>query len=433
MGGMLLRRLAVCAAVSVGLVVPAVVPSAVSSASAGPTTRYQYGTVTAISDGDTIYVDIAGDGKAVGVPIRNADLQATEMHGAGGRPECGAQAARNLMARLTPVRSRVRLASWYNTTSGKDPKGATRLERYVDAYNPATGKYDIDVQRRIIDAGLGIWGNSAEDARVTSYHKATAAAMARRVGLFKPSFCGAGPAASVVSWIHYDADNEGTVENAEYIRFQNTSAKNLSIAGWRLRDSTHSIYKGGMYYRFPAGSVIPAKGVVTVYPGRGTDDPARGRFFLQYTRKPVYPNVANTAVGYPGHTTYLQDPRYNIRAAADYPCLSGCRAPAVRISAVQYRGADEYVDITNPGATAAVNLSGVEVTNDGWSKEIRPGTVLGPGQTLRVHGNGHGSDTALVQYWNRGASGGMFEDSGDTVQLRTAGSKVFSSYRWGVG
>ena len=141
-------------------------------------------------------MDIAGDGKAVGVPIRNADLQATEMHGADGRPECGAQAAKNLMARLTPLRSKVRLASWYNTTSGKDPKGATRLLRYVDAYNPTTGKYDIDVQRRVLDAGLGVWGTSTENARVTGYHAATARAMTRRVGLFNPTLCGTGPAAS---------------------------------------------------------------------------------------------------------------------------------------------------------------------------------------------------------------------------------------------
>ena len=431
MGAMLLRRLGVCAAVSLGLVVPAV---ALPTAQAGPTTRYQYGTVTAISDGDTIYVDIAGDGRAVGVPIRNADLQATEMHGAGGRPECGAQAARNLMARLTPVGSKVRLASWYNTTSGTDPKGATRLLRYVDAYNPSTRKYDIDVQRRVLDAGLGVWGTSTENARVTGYHAATARAMTRRVGLFNPTLCGTGPAASVVSWIHYDADNEATMENSEYIRLQNTSSRDLPIAGWHLRDATHTMYKGGTYYRFPAGSVIRAKGVVTVFPGRGTDDPAHGRFFLQYTRKPVYPNVTNSAAGYPGHTTYLQDPRYNIRSWADYPCLSGCRAPAVRIGAVQYRGPDEYVDVrTDPGVTTAVNLSGVEVTNDGWSKEIKPGTVLRPGQTLRVYGIRHGIDAGLAMYWNRRFAGGMFEDTGDTVQLRTAGSEVFSTFRWGRG
>jgi endonuclease YncB( thermonuclease family) len=431
MAAMLLRRLAACAAVSLGLAAPAV---ALPSATAGPRTHYQYGTVTAIADGDTIYVDIAGDGKGYGVPIRNADLQATEMHGAGNRPECGAQAAKNLMARLTPVHSRVRLAHWYSSTSGRDPKGATRLLRYVDAYDRATGRYDIDVQRRVIDAGLGFWGPSPENARVTGYHAANARAITRRVGMFNPSFCGAGPAASVVSWIHYDADDEGTRENAEYIRLQNTSSRDLSIAGWRLRDASHSIYQGGMYYRFPAGSVIRAKSVVTVYPGRGTDDPARGRFFLQYARTPVYPNITNTALGYPGHTTYLQDPRYNIRSVADYPCLSGCRVPPIRISHVSYRGTDEYVDITTRrGVTGAVNLSGVEVTNDGSSKEIRPGTVLRPGQTLRLHADGHGTDRALTQFWNRRSGGGMFEDTGDTVQLRTAQSRVFSSYRWGVG
>ncbi len=36
-------------------------------------------------------------------------------------------------------------------------------------------------------------------------------------------------------------------------------------------------------------------------------------------------------------------------------------------------------------------------------------------------------------YWNRRFAGGMFEDTGDTVQLRTAGSEVFSTFRWGRG
>jgi hypothetical protein len=82
----------------------------------------------------------------------------------------------------------------------------------------------------------------------------------------------------------------------------------------------------------------------------------------------------------------------------------------------------------------------VVVQNDGWTKEIAPGTVLNSGETLRVWCDKAGTDQkdggsgggTLNQYWGA-RSGTMLEDGGDTVNLRTAGSHVLDVYKWGHG
>ena len=260
------------------------------------------------------------------------------------------------MARLTPVRSKVRLASWYNTTSGTDPKGATRLLRYVDAYNPKTGKYDIDVQRRVLDAGLGVWGDQHRERPGHRLPRGHCPGDDPAGGPVVPDPVRRRPGrlGGVVDPLRRrQRGDRGELRRDP--RLQNTSSRDLPIAGWHLRDATHTMYKGGTYYRFPAGSAIRAKSVVTAFPGRGTDDPAHGRFFLQHTRKPVYPNVTNSASGYPGHTHLPAGPpgTTSARGRTTRAWPAG-RAPAVGISAAQYRGSDEYVDIrTRPGVTTA--------------------------------------------------------------------------------
>ena len=654
---------------------------------------YWYGTVTAISDGDTVYVDIAGDGKPA-VPIRNSNIQATEIHGVDGGAECHAYDAAALMARLVPVGTRVRLAAYYSdSTAGTDPRGAVRYLRYVDKYNSATRLYDIDVQAALLSAGLVLWQPlPRETARQSAYHLLMQQAMTKRLGLFGSATCdgtrsvgvdfngdqrsdvavwrpstgtwyvrgyatvqwgaagdqpvagdydgdgrsdfavwrpsngtwyvrgvgvtawgvrgdvpvpadfdgdgrmdlavwrpstgtwyvrgyatvqwgatGDQPAAgdydgdgrsefavwrpstgtwyvrgvgvtawgvrgdvSVVGdfngafgadvtifrpatgtwyvrgyvmtqwgaagdqpvagdydgdgrsdlavwrpssgtwyirgvaattwgvrsdvpirgsvlrrqgtggtpatataalrmWFHYDADGDDAVMNQEWVHLHNAGSSDLPLAGWRIRDASHTLYRGGPYFTFPAGTVVRAGQTLTIYPGTGTDDVAEGRFYLGNSTGNVFPNVSDPRVGYPGKAWYLLDPRLNFRVSADYPCMTACAAPPVRISRVQYTTSDEYVDLRLADTvTTPVDLTGVEVTNDGRTKELTPGTVLNPGETLRVFCERTGEDTRLQQHW-RHTGGTMLEDSGDTVVLRTAESTVLSTYRWGYG
>jgi hypothetical protein len=113
--------------------------------------------------------------------------------------------------------------------------------------------------------------------------------------------------------------------------------------------------------------------------------------------------------------------------------LYSCAHPKAHIQFVRYTGDDEFIDVvTDAGVTGPVDLSGVEVINDGWSRELDPGTTLSPGEVLRVYCERIGTENRKQQYWNH-KGGTMLEDGGDTVELRTDRSVVLSTYAWGHG
>lgn len=393
-----------------------------------------YAKVKKVQDGDTIYVDIAGDRSAKWVPIRNLGIQATEVHP---RLECHAGPARSYLSRILPVGSKVRLSAVNaNSTAGRDPQGRLRYWRYVDKWQRSTGTW-VDVQAMLLLHGDAIWlVHQTERSRVGRYHRYMQRGLSQRIGIWDDDFCGAGPSAgaNLRMWLHYEADGLDTrARNGEWMRIQNRSATDVSLAGWKLRNGAHTFYRGGTYYTFPAGTVVRAGATITVYFGSGNTNVAAGRFYLGVQATNYLPNVSDPSKGYPGKTLYLLDRQLDFRSIADYPCLVSCRAPAVEIATVQYRTTDEYVELrARPGVTTPVDLSGVEVTNDGWTKEIKPGTMLAPGERLRVWCDRGGSDNRLTQFWGS-RSGTMLEDSGDTVVLRTAQSKVLDTYRWGRG
>ena len=109
-------------------------------------------------------------------------------------------------------------------------------------------------------------------------------------------------------WAHYDANVESD-PNGEWLRIRNPAATSLSLAGWKLRDGGHTWYHGSTYYNFPTGAVIPAGGVVTIYPGSGSTSTAAGRYYLGLTTSVGFlPNNVDPAAGYPGKAMFLLDP-----------------------------------------------------------------------------------------------------------------------------
>ncbi len=428
-----LRPLA--AAVAALAITAGLTPAAVSAAT--PETQHWYGTVTAVNDGDTVYVDIQGDSLGA-VPIRNLGIQATEKGGGpNGGPECHATEATARMTALLPRGTKVRLSAYHaSSTSGTDPAGATRLLRYIDKYNPTTGRYDIDVQADLLSRGLVMWGgHPIEHERASALHVPMQQAMKARIGMFKLHHCGLGPAvgAALQMWVHYDADND-FVANSERLYIRNVGASDVSLAGWRLRDQSHTFAgPGRMYWYFPSAATVKAGQYIVIHPGAGTNDVTRGRYFLNVRDTHFFPNVADNTNGYPGRSVFLLDPHLDFRGWANYPCLVSCSRPPLEIANVRYTTADEYVDLRLAStATRPVDLTGVTVVNDGWTKEIAPGTRLNPGETLRVYCDRTGQDTRLTQYWAP-HSGTMLEDAGDTVRIRTAQSVVLDTYAWGNG
>jgi lamin tail-like protein len=259
-------------------------------------------------------------------------------------------------------------------------------------------------------------------------------------GIFDTDHCGAGPSstAQLRMWVNYEADGPDTQNLAgEYVRIQNTGSSDVSIAGWKLRDAGHHLTQrvvrpGHTYFTFPSGSVVRAGSFITVFAVDGTQDPAHGRFFLDISTLPAFPNVTDPTLGYPGMALFLLDPDLDFRAWADYPCLIHCVRPPVHIHWVKGQGTPEVVSLrVDDGVTSAVDLSGVVVTNDGWVREIDPGTYLLPGETLRLLVQGDGVDTRLKQYWHKDYW--IFEDSGDTIVLRTATGLVLDTFSYGSG
>lgn len=412
-----------------------------SAATTTPALQSWYGTVTRVVDGDTVEVDVSGDGKGP-VTVRNAAIQSTELNRATNSPECHSTEAYARMQQLLPVGAKVRLQAYdANSTSGTDASGQPRPIRYLDRYDSATGTYSLDVQRVLLREGHALWKpEPVETARQETYHRPMAKAMAERRGLFDEDHCGVGPSAGarLRMWINYEADGDDLANlSGEYIRIQNSGSSDVPIAGWKLRDPSQTFTRQGSstphtYFTFPAGSVLRAGSFVTVYPTSGSQDVAGGRFYLAVTRLPFFANITDPSLGYPGKAIYLLDPQLDFRAWADYPCLFDCSVPTVHISAVSATGAQESVSLkVDAGVTSTIDLSGVVVTNDGWVRELRPGTSLAPGETLTVLVQGDAADTRLVQHWRH--TGWMFEDGGDTIVLRTEWSVVLDTYSYGSG
>lgn len=429
----MLKRLLVVslAAASIGVVAP-------TGADATTMLRW-YGTVTRVVDGDTVMVDVAGDGLGA-VPIRNAALQTTELNRSTKTPECHAQQAYTRMEQLLPVGTRVRLSAYRaDSTSGVDAYGATRYVRYIDAYNTTTASYSTDVQSRLIREGHGVWKpEPVETSRQAWYHHVMQLAMHEGHNIWDDHTCGDGPAAGAQlrMWINYEADGIDTLNlTGEHVKIMNTGTTDISLAGWKLRDTTQKVARTATgaplaFFTFPTGTVVAPGGTLTLYPTAGVSDGKS--FYLNEPTLPFFPNVANPALGYPGKSMFLLDPALDFRATADYPCLVYCAKPAAHISTVSPLGSPEYVDLqVDAGVTAPIDLTGAVVSNDGWVKEIEPGTKLVPGKTLRIYCEGAGTDSQLTQYWLH--VGNMLEDAGDTVVLRTATATVLSSYSYGTG
>jgi endonuclease YncB( thermonuclease family) len=403
-------------------------------------THHWYGKVAKVQDGDTVYVKIKGDGLKRSVPIRNSGIQATEVHP---KVECHGKAARHYLRGILPKGTKVRLSAAHkNSTAGVDGAGRVRYWRYIDKWVKSTHSW-VDVQALLLRHGDVMWlAHKREGARIAAYHRYMQEGMAKHIGLWNNDHCGTGPAqsANLRMWLNYDANgNDKLVKNGEWMRIQNRGKSDVSIAGWKLRNASKTFDHGGNYYTLPKGSVVPAGKTITFFFGSGTTNPSAGRFYLGLRNTQYLGNVSNPRHGYPGKTIYLLDPQYDFRFVADYPCLVGCAAdPPVQISNVSPTSAnDEYVDLTVKSGYSSADLSGVVVENDGWTKEIAPGTILNSGETLRLWCDKAGTDqkssgsgSTLNQYWGA-RSGTMLADSGDTVNLRTAQSHVLDTYTYG--
>jgi endonuclease YncB( thermonuclease family) len=404
-------------------------PGAASAAPTGPCIPGQprplcvvwTGKVTFVGDGDTLYVRIRG----VGVrSVRISGIQAMEQTRYAARPrdrrgECHALEATAYLDRLLKrAHRRVRLTA-------QDPASTSRgrLRRSVAV---RLGGHWVDLGRAQITHGHALWLPSpVEYAWNDQYSLLAQRTAAKRINLWNPSYCGAGPPASVRVWVNWDAEgNDRRNVDGEYVRIKNLDPANpLPIGGWWVRDSDLRRYV------LPPGTTVPAGGTVTVHVGKGQNTPTELFWGL---RKPAFDNVTDDDL-HIGDGAYLFDPQGDLRAYMLYPCRANCADPLagkLDVSAA-FRRHDEFVTVRNK-AEVPLDLEGYQLRSQYHFYEFGPDTVLEPGEEMKVFVEGSpAEDTPLEKHW--GFSEPILRNEGDAVAVRSFSDVVLACYSWGDG
>jgi len=278
--------------------------------SGGPQCTFWYGKVRLVADGDTIDVDIWGDGTHARRRVRMTGYNAMELTRysylrSRRRGEChGVAAADRLEQLIRQSQWRVRLAAQHPSSRAV----GGRLRRQVSVM--LNGAW-VDVGPIMLVEGRALWfAASREWVWNRSYAAYARMAAGARVGIWNPQGCGPGPSPNVTLGLrvqYHGHVNERVYLNTEWAKVINPSASAVSLHRWWVRDSSL------LRYRFPASAVIPPGGRISLHIGRGTDKPGRKYFWGLKSppfNNPSYDRKAN------GDGAYLFDPRGNMRAWA---------------------------------------------------------------------------------------------------------------------
>ena len=376
------------------------------------------GKVTFIGDGDTVYVDIAGDGQKSSVPVRLTGINTTEQTVYGGlagqrQGECHSlEATARLEQLLRANRLRVRLyALDAASASGR------RLKRVVATR--VRGRWR-DVGRILITEGHAVWLPGArEHAWNADYARRAERAAAKQLGIWNPTYCGLGP--SDASPLKVTVNGNVRFLWDEWVRIRNLDPVNpVHLGGWSVRDSALNRYV------FPDWATLPPGEWLTVYVGEGTDTWTE---FFWNRRKQLFDNMGPNANG---DGAFLVDPQGDLRAWMTYPCASACIDPyqgVLKVTA-KPRGR-EYVTISNVGSVA-VDLDGYQLQSPPYSYPFGRDAVIEPGEQMRVWTTGDpAEDTRLEKHW--GETGAFLNDPGDRVRLSSLRGVLVDCYAYGSG
>ncbi len=387
----------------------------------GPRCHAWKGKVTFVADGDTVYVDVYGDGTRARRPVRITGLQAMEQttytsRAARRRGACHAvEATARLDELLKASRYTVRLLA-------QDPasRSGRRLRRSIAVRS--NGRW-VDVARVLIGEGHALWlPNRRESAWNRDYSILQGRAQQAGQNLWDPDYCGSGPeeGRAVRMLVNWDADGDDSLDpNGEWVRITNPDPVNpMPLGGWWLRDSAlHRIV-------FPSSAVVPPGGFVTVYGGYG--DTTETDFYWG-RRRPLFENVTHDE-RLMGDGAYLFDPDGDLRASFTYPCRVSCADPNAGALALgaKARGR-EAVQISNTGP-APIDLEPYRLASKPYGYAFAPGTVIEPGETMTVRLS-EGDDRRLVRYWP--TNGPILNNGGDVVKLQRFDDVTVACTSWG--
>ncbi|MDQ0371292.1 lamin tail domain-containing protein [Catenuloplanes indicus] len=388
----------------------------------GPVCRIWAGRVDHVSDGDTVAVDVFGDGTGTPLPIRLIGVQAMEQHvyssvTAKRRGECHALAA---TARLEEL---IRWSGGLVRLTAQHPDSQSR-GRALRSMSVRIGGVWRDAGQILIREGHAMWmlSSGGETAWNAPYRQA--AQLAARAGrnLYDRDRCGAGPypTAALDVWVNPDADGSDSANiNGEWIRIGNNSGSAIPLGGWWVRDS------GLRRYTFRPGTSVPSGGAIFVHTGHGVSTATHKYWGLS---EPIFENPSWDATAI-GDGAYLFDPQGDLRAQDLYPCVAGCRTLAGTV-ALSARPTDpELIRVTNTGA-APVNLFGHTVATGPHVYPITSAAVLDPGASFDLYA-ATGTSDGLARHWNKTEK--IMSNRGGTAELRTRSQARDVCVAWGTG
>ncbi len=220
-----------------------------------------------MGDGDTIDVDVAGDGAAQAWHVRITGIQAMELSrystfASERRGACHAREATRRMEELV-LHRRVRLLSQRRESYTAGPRHRARRAIQVRR----RGRW-IDPTAALLREGHGLWSPSGQEwAWNKSYRELAQQAAAHGRRIYDRAYCGHGPGGerAVAMSLRWNADGrDGVNISGEFARLENKSAQTLELSGWRFRDSAFR------YYQLPRGTQL-RPGARAAYPRRQRD------------------------------------------------------------------------------------------------------------------------------------------------------------------
>ena len=309
----------------------------VTAANGAVETVNECGIVYEIVDGDTVKVKTTTNEV---VEVRNIGIQTPELaKSSGTQPaQCGAKEASESMKELLPVQTTVvQLRSL--TASENAFKGMRRPNRSIYKLNNATGAFDIDVQAEQARRGWSIWWTIFEEwTHSAEYLELINGARAAGLGIWNPNLCGASGGGVPDIYMNANAPSIGSNTEpvfGEYAILRNATGTPIDIGGWSLRNKTLNFFwdaDSDRWYqttnKFPAGTVIPAQGQLTVYLDNPDNFPINNTIEREYFTWPFGHGGAQLANAYVsgarinGDGLHLLDPNGNIRASYVNVCGS---------------------------------------------------------------------------------------------------------------
>jgi endonuclease YncB( thermonuclease family) len=367
--------------------------------------RTWHGRVTSFDDGDTVKVDIAGDGTHRPKRVRLTGIQAMEQSVYSNTPskrrgQCHALAATARLEHL--IRRSHRRVRLYARYASSHARNRLRRQLYVKLH----GRWR-DVGAMMLREGHALWLPQFVETRTNaSYSRIAQQAALRRVRIWNPRSCGTGPSEGAPLRVTVNPKHTGSDLDipGEWVRIRSFAPYPVPLGRWWVRDS------GLRRYVFPRGTTLPPNGALTLHVGPGANSGADlfwGLRTLVFEDPPL------------GDGAYLFDPQGDLRAYMTYPCRVACSDPyehAIALSATP-RGRDESITLRNVGQSG-VDLDGYRLENPPYKYVFGTNAALAPGEvmTLEVEGS-PSSDTRLVKHWGKGKR--ILDDGGDVIRIES--------------